>query len=142
MGLHSHQFRHGALPAILTAGDAQNLAVSAKVVQAMGTLPAFPTILGRIKGHPVAGFPSGNVRSQCDNLAAGFVAHNQRGQTASALPTPAVNITAADGAGSHANQNLSGARSRIGAANHLKTAGFLQNKCFHESFSSCRFLKL
>ena len=103
---HRNQFGKGSVAAELAAGDAQHLAVIAKIDFAARAEIALAAGDGGIERHPVAGRPALHIRAHLFDHAGRFVAHHDGRDAAAGGAVESMHVGTADPTGLHADQHV------------------------------------
>src|ERR1700676_1109765 len=99
--------------AVIATGDAQDLAVVAKIHVAAETVRTSAAVDGGVEGDAVALGESRDVAAGGGNATGSFVAHHNRRDATAGGTIVAMHVAAADAAGRYLNQALGRKRSRL-----------------------------
>ena len=121
----------GAVAAVIGAGDAQDVAVGTEIDLAAEAGLAFSAIDGGVEGDAVADFPSGHAVAYVDDLAGGFVSHNDGGNASTGAAVHAVDVRATDAARFDGDEHLFGGYFRIRGVAEFEFVVSCEGECFH-----------
>src|ERR1700676_3386383 len=117
--------------AVIATGDAQDLAVVAKIHIAAETVRTGATVDGGVESDAVALGETRDVAADGGDATGSFVAHHNRRDATAGGAIVAVDVAAADAAGRYLNQDLVRKRSRLGEIGDFQVVVFRQQKSFH-----------
>jgi len=126
-----HEFGEGSGTTVVTAGDAEDLAVVAKIyitTEAVGTGAA---VDGGVESDAIAWGEFFYVGADGFDDAGGFVSHDERRDAAAGGAVVAVDIAAADAAGGYADEDFVGRGSRDGKVGEFEIFVGGEEKSFH-----------
>ena len=119
---HGDVFGEGAGAAIVGAGDAENLAVIAKIDVAATAVRAFAAVDGGVESDAIAfGKILYGFADRAD-VASGFVSHDDRRNAAAGGAIVTVHVATTDAAGGYANEDFVRAGSRLRQIGDFKMA--------------------
>jgi hypothetical protein len=113
-GRDGDEFGEGAVAAIVAAGDAEDLAVIAKVNVAAFAVDAVAAKDRGIEGHAIARGETLHLGADAGDDARGFVAHDQRRDATTRGAVIAMDVGTADPAGADLDQDVLRTADRIG----------------------------
>jgi hypothetical protein len=125
------EFGEGAVAAIIAAGDAEDLAVIAKVDVAALTVDALAAEDRGIEGHAIAWDEALYGGADAGDDARGLVAHDQRRDAAARGAIVTVDVGTADSAGADLNQDVVRTADRIGHVHIRHLLIFGKEQGFH-----------
>ncbi len=125
------EFCEGSGAAVVAAGDAEDLAVIAKIHVTAKTIGAGAAVYGGVESDPIAGSETLYSGADGGDDTGGFVSHDDGGNPATGRAIVAVDVTAADAAGGDADEDFV-----VGGGGH-REVGELEifvggeEECFH-----------
>ena len=132
------EFGEGTGAAVVAAGNAENLAVVAEIDVTAATVGAFTAENGGVEGDAFADFECGDRGTEGGDDAGGFVAHDERWDAAAGAAVEAVDIAAADAAGSDLDEDFVGGGLRLWSVGDFEVVVLGEEEGFHFFGSSRR----
>ncbi len=124
-------FGEGAGATVVAARDAEDLAIVAEIDVATTAVGAFAAEDGGVEGDALADTEIFHVRAEGGDAAGGFVTHYERRNSAAGGTVEAVDVAAADAAGSDFDEDFVGGWGGFGGVGDFEVVVLGEEEGFH-----------